>query len=331
MTAGTVLATLFFLFAALIIVKGVRIVRQSESMVIERLGKYRTTLTAGINVIIPIIDRPRDIAWRVIVERPTGQKVVQYKLKDRVDLRETVFDFPKQGVITKDNVVTEINALIYFQITDPVKAVYEINNLPNAIEKLTQTTLRNVIGELELDECLTSRDTINMKLRSILDEATNKWGVKVNRVELQDINPPVDIKEAMEKQMRAERTRRAQIIEAEGTKRAAILEAEGQKGADINQAEGEKQARILKAEGEATARLAVAQAEAEAIQKIAAAVADTKADPTQYLIAVKYIETIEEVLKEGGAGSKTVFMPYEASGLMSSVGGLKELMNATSD
>lgn len=331
MTAGTVLATLFFLFSTVIIVKGVRIVRQSESMVIERLGKYRTTLTAGINVIIPIIDRPRDIAWRVIAERPNGQKVVQYKLKDRVDLRETVFDFPKQGVITKDNVVTEINALIYFQITDPVKAVYEINNLPNAIEKLTQTTLRNVIGELELDECLTSRDTINMKLRSILDEATNKWGVKVNRVELQDINPPVDIKEAMEKQMRAERTRRAQIIEAEGTKRAAILEAEGQKGADINQAEGEKQARILKAEGEATARLAVAQAEAEAIQKIAAAVADTKADPTQYLIAVKYIETIEEVLKEGGAGSKTVFMPYEASGLMSSVGGLKELMNATSD
>ena len=331
MTAGTVLATLFFLFATVIIVKGVRIVRQSESMVIERLGKYRTTLTAGINVIIPIIDRPRDIAWRVTAERPNGQKVVQYKLKDRVDLRETVFDFPKQGVITKDNVVTEINALIYFQITDPVKAVYEINNLPNAIEKLTQTTLRNVIGELELDECLTSRDTINMKLRSILDEATNKWGVKVNRVELQDINPPVDIKEAMEKQMRAERTRRAQIIEAEGTKRAAILQAEGQKGADINQAEGEKQARILKAEGEATARLAVAQAEAEAIQKIAGAVANTKADPTQYLIAVKYIETIEEVLKEGGAGSKTVFMPYEASGLMSSVGGLKELMNATSD
>lgn len=331
MTATTVLATLFFLFATVIIVKGVRIVRQSESMVIERLGKYRTTLTAGINIIIPIIDRPRDIAWRVITERPNGQKVLQYKLKDRVDLRETVFDFPKQGVITKDNVVTEINALIYFQITDPVKAVYEINNLPNAIEKLTQTTLRNVIGELELDECLTSRDTINMKLRSILDEATNKWGVKVNRVELQDINPPVDIKEAMEKQMRAERTRRAQIIEAEGTKRAAILEAEGQKGADINEAEGQKQARILKAEGEATARLAVAQAEAEAIQKIAEAVADTKADPTQYLIAVKYIETIEEVLKEGGAGSKTVFMPYEASGLMSSVGGLKELMNATAD
>lgn len=331
MTPTTVLSIIFFTFAAVIVIKGVRIVRQSESMVIERLGKYRTTLVAGINIIIPIIDRPRDIAWRVIAQTPDGRKVTQYRMKDRVDLRETVFDFPKQGVITKDNVVTEINALIYFQIIDPVKSVYEINNLPNAIEKLTQTTLRNVIGELELDECLTSRDTINMKLRAILDEATNKWGVKVNRVELQDINPPVDIKEAMEKQMRAERTRRAQIIEAEGTKRAAILEAEGRKGADINQAEGEKQARILRAQGEAEARLAVAEAEAEAIRKIAVAVADTKSDPTQYLIAVKYIETLEQILREGGAGSKTVFMPYEANGLMSSVGGLKELLNATKD
>jgi regulator of protease activity HflC (stomatin/prohibitin superfamily) len=247
-------------------------------------------------------------------------------MRDRIDLRETVFDFPKQGVITKDNVVTEINALIYFQIVDPVKSVYEINNLPNAIEKLTQTTLRNVIGELELDECLTSRDTINMKLRAILDEATNKWGVKINRVELQDINPPIDIREAMEKQMRAERTRRALIIEAEGTKSAAILEAEGRKGADINEAEGAKQAMILKAQGEAQARLVVAEAEAEAIRCIAQAVEHTKADPTQYLIAIRYIDTLEQVLRDGGAGSKTVFMPYEASGLMSSVGGLKELL-----
>lgn len=331
MTAASILAFIFLLLAIVIVVKGVRIVRQSESMVIERLGKYNTTLNAGINIIIPIVDRPRDIVWRLAGEMPDGTRVVQYKMRDRVDLRETVFDFPKQGVITKDNVVTEINALIYFQITDAVKAVYEINNLPNAIEKLTQTTLRNVIGELELDECLTSRDTINMKLRTILDEATNKWGVKVNRVELQDINPPTDIKEAMEKQMRAERTRRAQIIDAEGTKTAAILEAEGRKGADINQAEGEKQARILKAEGEAQARLAVAEAEAEAIRRIAAAVETSSADPTQYLIAVKYIEMMDQVLREGGTGSKTVFMPYEASGLMSSVGGIKELMNAAKD
>ena len=241
-------------------------------------------------------------------------------------MRETVFDFSRQSVITKDNVVTEINALIYFQIVDPVKSVYEINNLPNAIEKLTQTTLRNVLGELDLDQCLSSRDTINTRLRAILDEATNKWGVKVNRVELQDINPPQDIKEAMEKQMRAERSRRAQIIEAEGTKTAAILEAEGRKGADINQAEGERQATILAAEDRAQARLQVAEAEAEAIRKIAEAVATTKADPTQYLIAVRYVEALEKMMDTSNDKSRVVFMPYEASGMMGSVGSIKELL-----
>lgn len=326
MSPTSILALIFLLLAVVIVVKGVRIVRQSESMVIERLGKYRTTLNAGINIIIPIVDRPRDIVWRLAGELPDGRRVTQYKMRDRVDLRETVFDFPKQGVITKDNVVTEINALIYFQITDPVKSVYEINNLPNAIEKLTQTTLRNVIGELELDKCLTSRDTINMKLRTILDEATNKWGVKVNRVELQDINPPTDIKEAMEKQMRAERSRRAQIIEAEGTKTAAILEAEGRKGADINQAEGQRQAAILEAEGRAVARLKVAEAEAEAIRKVAEAVAKTKADPTQYLIAVRYVEALEKMMDTSNDKSRVVFMPYEASGMLGSVGSIKELL-----
>ncbi|MGB1671319.1 MAG: SPFH domain-containing protein, partial [Flavobacteriales bacterium] len=219
-----------------------------------------------------------------------------------------------------------INGLIYFQIVDPVKSVYEINNLPNAIEKLTQTTLRNVLGELELDECLSSRDTINTKLRAILDEATNKWGVKVNRVELQDINPPQDIKEAMEKQMRAERSRRAQIIEAEGTKTAAILEAEGRKGADINQAEGERQAAILQAEGQAEARMKVAVAESEAIKKVAEAVAQTKADPTQYLIAVRYVEALEKMMETSNDKSRVVFMPYEASGMLGSVGSIKELL-----
>ena len=170
-------------------------------------------------------------------------------------MRETVYDFPRQNVITKDNVMTEINALLYFQVMDPVKAIYEIENLPLAIEKLTQTTLRNVIGELDLDECLTSRDTINMKLRTILDEASHKWGVKVNRVELQDINPPRDIREAMEKQMRAERDRRAQIIDAEGSKRAAVLQAEGIQQAQITQAEGQKQSQVLEAEGDAQARI----------------------------------------------------------------------------
>jgi len=237
MEITSIISTFILIFAALIVIKGIRIVKQSESMIIERLGKYSSTLEAGINVIIPIIDKPRTVQWRYAVEDGQGRRYVTYKTRERIDLRETVFDFPKQSVITKDNVVTEINALIYFQIVDPVKSVYEINNLPNAIEKLTQTTLRNVIGELELDDCLASRDTINNKLRIILDDATNKWGVKVNRVELQDINPPQDIKEAMEKQMRAERNRRAQIIEAEGTKKATILNAEGQKEAAINEAE----------------------------------------------------------------------------------------------
>ncbi len=326
MEITSIISTFILIFAALIVIKGIRIVKQSESMIIERLGKYSSTLNAGINVIIPIIDKPRIVQWRYAVEDGQGRRYVTYKSRERIDLRETVFDFPKQSVITKDNVVTEINALIYFQIVDPVKSVYEINNLPNAIEKLTQTTLRNVIGELELDDCLASRDTINNKLRIILDDATNKWGVKVNRVELQDINPPQDIKEAMEKQMRAERNRRAQIIEAEGTKKAIVLNAEGEKEAAINKAEGSKQAKILYAEGEATARIKVAEAEAQAIQKVGEAVLKTKADPAQYLISIKYIDTLEQILREGGAGQKTVFMPYEASGLMSSVGGLKELL-----
>jgi regulator of protease activity HflC (stomatin/prohibitin superfamily) len=314
------------ILTTVVVVRGLRIIKQNEAMVIERLGRYNVTLTAGINLIIPFIDRPRGSIWRFVKENAMGERVVAYQMLDRIDMRETVFDFSRQSVITKDNVVTEINALIYFQIVDPVKSVYEINNLPNAIEKLTQTTLRNVLGELDLDQCLSSRDTINTRLRAILDEATNKWGVKVNRVELQDINPPQDIKEAMEKQMRAERSRRAQIIEAEGTKTAAILEAEGRKGADINQAEGERQATILAAEGRAQARLQVAEAEAEAIRKIAEAVATTKADPTQYLIAVRYVEALEKMMDTSNDKSRVVFMPYEASGMMGSVGSIKELL-----
>ena len=309
-----------------VVVRGLRIVKQSEALVIERLGRYRMTMTAGINILIPFVDRPRASVWRYATEDARGERVVAYKMLERIDMRETVFDFPRQSVITRDNVVTEINALIYFQINDPVKSVYEISNLPNAIEKLTQTTLRNVLGELDLDECLSSRDTINTKLRAILDEATNKWGVKVNRVELQDINPPQDIKEAMEKQMRAERSRRAQIIEAEGTKTAAILQAEGRKGADINQAEGERQAAILQAEGRANARLQVAEAEAKAIRMVAEAVAKTKADPTQYLIAVRYVEALEKMMETSNDKSRVVFMPYEASGMMGSVGSIKELL-----
>ena len=227
-------------------------------------------------------------------------------------------------MITKDNVVTEINAILYFQIVDPMRAMYEIQNLPDAIEKLTQTSLRNIIGEMDLDETLTSRDTINNKLRIILDEATNKWGVKVNRVELQDINPPRDIRDAMEKQMRAERDKRAQILNAEGQKEATIRESEGRMQQAINHAEGERQAQVLHAKAEAEAKLLTAEAEAQAIRKIAMAVEGSGANPAQYLIAVRYLETLKEMTS--GKDTKTVYLPYEASGVLSSLGGIKELL-----
>jgi regulator of protease activity HflC (stomatin/prohibitin superfamily) len=246
-----------------------------------------------------------------------------FRKKQRIDLRESVYDFPKQNVITRDNVVTEINALLYFQIIDPVKALYEIENLPMAIEMLTQTTLRNVIGELDLDQTLTSRDTINSKLRAILDDATDKWGVKVNRVELQDINPPKDIRDAMEKQMRAERDRRAVMLEAEGLKGAQILEAEGSREAQIKKAEGRKIAQILEAEGEAQARINVAEAEAQAISRISEAVAQTS-NPVNYLIAMRYLEALKDI--SSGQNNKIVYMPYEATGVLSSLGGIKEML-----
>ncbi|MFY0672664.1 MAG: SPFH/Band 7/PHB domain protein [Bacteroidia bacterium] len=324
MTGFTLVVGLFAILIVIFAISGFKIVQQSETMLIERLGKYNRTLTSGINIIIPFFDKARDMNWRYVVQGMDGRKYSRFKTIKRIDLRETVYDFPRQNVITKDNVGVEINAMIYFQIVDPLKAVYEINNLPDAIEKLTQTTLRNVIGELELDESLVSRDTINSKLRLILDEATNKWGVKVNRVEIQDINPPADIRNAMEKQMRAERDRRAAILEAEGMKRAKILEAEGFKESEINKAEGERQAKILEAEGKAQALKLVAEAEKEAIQQIAEAVVDKNGDPVNYLVAVKYIDALKEMTT--GKDNKTVYMPYEASGILSSVGGIKELL-----
>jgi regulator of protease activity HflC (stomatin/prohibitin superfamily) len=254
-----------------------------------------------------------------------GNTLIHYSKEDRIDLREAVYDFPKQNVITRDNIVTEINALIYFQIMDPVRAVYEIANLPQAIEKLTQTSLRNVIGEMDLDDTLSSRDTINSKLQEILDDATNKWGVKVNRVELQDINPPLDIRAAMEKQMRAERDKRATILEAEGTQQAQILEAKGRRDAEISIAEGEKNSNILVAEGKAAARIMVANAEAKAIKVVTEAI-DKTGDPVNYLIAMKYLESLKEMTS--GKDNKVVYMPYEATGVLSSVGGIKDLLTS---
>ena len=313
------------LFVMIFIASGIKIVQQSETMIIERFGKYDRTLESGINIIFPIIDRPREIMWRFTRQDYEGRIYVTQHLVKRIDLRESVYDFPKQNVITRDNVVTEINAILYFQITDSIKAVYEISNLPDAIEKLTQTTLRNVIGEMDLDETLTSRDTINSKLRAVLDDASNKWGVKVNRVELQDINPPRDIRDAMEKQMRAERDKRAKILEAEGQKASEVLESEGKKAAEINKAEGDKQAWILRAEGEAKAQVVKAEAEAQAIRRVTEAIAGTKSDPASYLLAVKYIDTLKTMTD--GKDNKTVYMPYEATGVLGSVGVIKDLFN----
>ena len=208
---------------------------------------------------------------------------------------------------------------------DPVKAVYEIDNLLNANEKLTQTTLRNVVGELELDESLTSRDIINSKLRTVLDEATNKWGVKVNRVELQDITPPDSVRDAMEQQMQAERSRRAEILRAEGEKQSAILQSEGEKQSVINQAEAKKQEQILKAQGEAEAKILQADAEAKAIRMVADAVSQSQTDPASYLLATKYIATLKDMVS--GKDGKTVYIPYEATGMLGSLGSIKEIFN----
>lgn len=309
---------LLALIVILLVTAGVKVVPQSETKVIERLGRFHAVLPPGLNIIWPFIDKPKIVYTR----RADGHnaRIVSTSV---IDLREQVYDFPSQQVITKDNVTTEINALLYFQIVDPKKSVYEIDNLPNAIEKLTQTSLRNVIGELELDETLTSRDTINSRLQSILDEATNKWGVKVNRVELQDITPPGSVREAMEKQMQAERNRRAEILNAEGEKQSRILRSEGEKESQINRAEAEKQSEILRAEGEARAKVLQAEAEAEAIRRVAMAVVESKTDPATYMLAMKYIETLKAMTS--GEDNKTVYVPYEASGILGSIGSIKEM------
>lgn len=323
--SGVVIVGVIVLFVVILVCLGLKIVPQAETQVIERLGKYDRILPSGVNIIWPIIDKPRPMQARYVYTDMNGRQYVRSRSTVHIDLREQVYDFPKQSVITKDNVTTTINALLYFQIMDPVKAMYEIDNLPNAIEKLTQTTLRNVIGELELDETLTSRDTINSKLRSVLDEATNKWGVKVTRVELQDITPPDSVRDAMERQMQAERERRAQVLKAEGDKQALILESEGKKMSMINRAEGEKQARILAAEAEANSNVIKANAEAEAIGKIADAIKGTGMSPANYMLAEKYIHTLSEMVS--GKDNKTVYMPYEASSMLSSIGCFKDMFN----
>ena len=321
---GLIFSLALVILLVVYLVKGIYIVKQAEAVIVERLGKYDRMLSPGLNYIIPFIENTRGITWKITHKSLDGSTYSYVKEIDRIDLRETVYDFPRQNVITKDNVTISINALIYFQIVEPKSAVYEITNLSDAIEKLTQTSLRNLVGKMDLDESLVSRDHINKELRMVLDDATNKWGVKVNRVELQDIIPPKDIQASMEKQMKAERDRRATILEAEGLKTAAILRAEGEKEAAINMAEGEKQAAILRADGIAQARILEAEGEKEAIRKIIDAL-QGNGQPDKYLIAMKYLESLESITS--GKDNKVVYMPYEATGILSSIDGIKQMLS----
>lgn len=301
-------------FIVLIIFKGFRVIQQSQVMVVERLGSYSRTLTNGLNLIVPFLDQPRDVIWIT----DTGiRKTI------RLDMRETVLDVPEQAVITKDNVAINIDALLYIQVIDPVKVAYEIAHLPLAVSQLAQTSLRNVIGEMDLDETLASRDHINSKLKRVLDEATDKWGTKVNRVELRNITPPRDIQQAMEKQMQAERERRAKVLEAEGDKQARIARSEGQRQEQINLADGAKEAQIRQATGEAEAIKQVAVAKREAIEQIVAASGGRPDLAIQFLVATDYLDKFGKFVSKPG---DKVYVPYEASTALGSLGGISELL-----
>jgi regulator of protease activity HflC (stomatin/prohibitin superfamily) len=280
---GLIVAILVFLLIVVTVARAVRIVPQAHAGIVERLGRYQRTLTPGLSLLIPYAD----------------------KLKPLIDMREQVVSFPPQPVITEDTLVVNIDSVIYFQVTDPKSATYEIASYLQAIEQLTVTTLRNVIGSMDLEATLTSRDQINSRLRGVLDEATGKWGIRVNRVELKAIDPPVSIKESMEKQMRAERDKRAAILTAEGSKQAAILNAEGQKTAAVLTAEGDAAAQVLRASGEA-----------EAIAKVFGAI--HAGDPDEKLLAYQYLQALP--LIANGTASKVWVLPAELSRAMAHLG-----------
>ena len=281
--------------ALLLVVSNIHVVQQSKAYVIERLGAFSTVWGVGLHLKIPFLER----------------------VARRVSLKEQVLDYPPQPVITKDNVTMQIDTVLYFQITDPKLYTYGVENPMAAIEKLTATTLRNIIGDLELDQTLTSRDTINGKMRAILDEATDPWGIKVNRVEVKNIQPPADIQNSMEKQMKAERERRQAILQAEGTKQSAILVAEGEKEAAILRADAEKQAAILRADGEAQAILLVQKALADALKLL------NEANPNDQVIKLKGLEAMEKMAD--GKATKLV-IPSDLSGLAGLASSAKEFL-----
>ncbi|HYY97835.1 MAG TPA: SPFH domain-containing protein [Pyrinomonadaceae bacterium] len=318
MEIGILLFFLFIAIATLVIAaKTIKIVPQATVMLIERLGRFSRIADSGLNVIVPFLDKPRGVYWTNV--RPGLASI---------DLREQYIDLPPQPVITRDNVTIHVDSVVYWQITDPIKAVYEVADLIGAIVQLTITGMRAVIGDMDLDHTLSQRDQINAKLRIGLDEATDKWGVKVTRVDVKNISPPEDVRVTMEKQMTAERTRRALVLQAEGEKQAAITRAEGEKNASITRAEGEKQAAILAAEGAAQARLRNAEAEAEAISQVARVMLD-HGNPAQYLITQRYIESLKEMSR--GQNSKVIFMPVETSAMLASVGVIKEMFAETGE
>ena len=295
---------MYFLIALLIIiviiaVKSIKVVRQSEVYIIERLGKFHKVADAGLTIIIPFFDHVRSV----------------------VSLKQQTMDVPPQGVITKDNVTITIDTVVFYQITDPAKAVYEIQSLKKGIEYLAITTIRDIIGKMDLDETFSSRDGINNQLRVVLDEATDRWGCKIDRVEIKDITPPADIRDAMEKEMNAERNKRALILESEAQRQSAVTIAEGKKQAAILEAEADKEARITRAAGEAQAIKEVAEAKAKEIQMVYDAI--KKSDPDEKLVQLKSLEALEKVAD--GEANK-VFIPFEATSALSSLGAIKEVV-----
>lgn len=297
-TFGIIALSIIVLVIIIILIRCIVVVPQATTVIIQRLGKYKKTLPAGLHFIVPIIEN---------------------KVKS-VSLKEKVADFPPQPVITKDNVTMQIDTVVYFQITDPKLYTYGVENPMNAIENLTATTLRNLIGDLELDQTLTSRDTINQQMRLILDEATDPWGIKVNRVELKNILPPRDIQDAMEKQMRAERHKREAILTADGEKQAAILSAQGEKEAAILRAEAQKIQMVKEAEGRAEALLRVAEAQAESIRRI------NEANPEAAYVTLKGYETLEKV---ADGQSTKIIIPSELQNVAGLLASLKEVISDT--
>ena len=313
MDAILLIALVIAVMVVLLVIKGLKIVQQSEAVVIERLGSYHKTLAPGINWIIPFVDLPRSIKMRRY-QVINNEQVAVIVEETRIDRRETVLDFPSQSVITGDNVSVTINGALYFQVIDPERAVYQAENLVQAIEILAKTSLRSEVGRMELDKLFESRQEINDRLQIVMDEAGNKWGVKVTRVEIQDIDIPRDVEDAMRKQMTAERERRALVLQASGEREAAIARAQGEKESAVLVAEGDKTASILRAEGER-----------EAINQIVAA-GGGQIDHQLvigYLLGLEYLNTLPNIAKEGDR----VFLPFESSSVLGAVGSLQQLLS----